>query len=146
MSNRNAMSGEDLSKRIQELRELREVHKSAHRRPRQRSLTKVQRNRILEKTGGRCHICGGKIKGAWNADHILAHSRGGKHSVDNYLPAHGTCNHYRWDYLPEEFELILKLGVWTRTEIQRGSGVGRQIQDKFSKREARRLARHVARS
>lgn len=33
-------------------------------------------------------------------------------SADNFLPAHSTCNNYRWDYLAEEFELILKLGVW----------------------------------
>jgi hypothetical protein len=37
-------------------------------------------------------------------------------SITN-LPAHSTCNNYRWDYLPEEFQYILKLGVWASTQM-----------------------------
>ena len=29
--------------------------------------------------------------------------------MDNYLPAHATCNNYRWDYTAAEFQEILKL-------------------------------------
>ena len=88
-------------------------------RPPRGSLTAVERHQVLAKTAGRCHICGGKIKGkAWHADHVMAHSAGGVHDVDNYLPAHSLCNNYRWDYRPEEFQYILKLGVWTRTQIE----------------------------
>ena len=63
------------------------------------------------------------------------------HAADNYLPAHVTCNNYRWDYLPEEFELILKLGVWARTEVEKGTSVGLVIEKKFSQKEAKRQAR-----
>lgn len=63
------------------------------------------------------------------------------HAEDNYLPAHVTCNNYRWDYLPEEFELILKLGVWARTEVENGTSVGLAIEKKFSQKEAKRQAR-----
>jgi hypothetical protein len=45
------------------------------------------------------------------ASRVIAHSAGGTHEVDNYLPAHSTCDNCRWDYLPEEFQYILKLGV-----------------------------------
>jgi len=59
-------------------------------RARRKSLTADECREILRKTGKRCHICGGKIKRGqkWQADHILAHAHGGKHSLDNYLPAH----------------------------------------------------------
>ena len=73
----------------------------------------------------------------------MAHSAGGSHSVDNYLPAHAACNNYRWDYLPEEFQLILKLGVWARTEIERQTPVGLSIAKAFSAKEAA-LARRRA--
>ena len=71
----------------------------------------------------------------------MAHSVGGSNSFENYLPAHRTCNNYRWDYLPEEFQLILKLGVWARTQIEQGTRVGRFIEQRFSKYEAGRIRR-----
>lgn len=86
------------------LRRQREAGKTVNRRPRPPRLTTAQRNEVLEKTAGRCHICGGEIHGSWSADHVLAHSAGGGNTADNYLPAHGLCNNYRWDYLPEEFQ------------------------------------------
>jgi 5-methylcytosine-specific restriction endonuclease McrA len=76
-------------------------------RPRRAVLTNVDRGKVLGKTGGRCHICGGAINGDdWQADHILAHSTGGAHLVENYLPAHSICNNYRWHYDAEEFQLF----------------------------------------
>jgi hypothetical protein len=115
--------------------------KDANRRPRLRRLTAAERADILSKTGGKGHICGGDIRGLWNADHVMAHSAGGKHSADNYLPAYSTCNNYRWDYLPEEFELILKLGVWARTQVEKGTIVGQSIEQRFSAYEATRIGR-----
>ncbi len=119
----------------------RDKAKGENRRPRRHRLSPARREEILRKTGGKCHICGGDIRGSWHADHVLAHSAGGEHSVDNYLPAHPTCNNYRWDYLPEEFELILKLGVWARTQVQNGTPVGRAIEERFAAYEKRRLSR-----
>jgi len=131
--------GKQLRDRLMAMHRLREHGKAANRRPRRARLTAAERAAILCKTGGKCHICGGGISGPWNADHVLAHSAGGEHAAANYLPAHGTCNNYRWDYLPEEFELILKLGVWARTQVERGTAVGRAIEKKFSAYE---VARH----
>ncbi len=106
------------------------------------SLTAAERSAILAKTSGRCHICGGEVEvGKWQADHVIAHSAGGNHKVDNYLPAHSSCNNYRWDYLPEEFQYILKLGVWARTQIERGTAVGYDVASAFEGYETRRVKR-----
>jgi hypothetical protein len=76
----------------------------------------------------------------------MAHSAGGEHSLDNFLPAHSICNHYRWDYLPEEFELILKLGVWAHTQIEKGTMVRRSIEQHFSEYEAKRIGRRKSKT
>ena len=97
---------------------------------------------MLRKTGGRCHICGGTINGNdWEADHVMAYSTGGTHSVDNYLPAHFICNNYRWHYDTEEFQWILKLGVWIRTQIERETPLGLAAGKKFCEHDQRRAGR-----
>jgi hypothetical protein len=78
---------------------------------------------------------------AWQADHVMAYSASGVHDGDNYLPAHSLCNNYRWDYLPEEFQYILKLGVWTRSQIERGTLLGNAVASSFAGHEARRVKR-----
>ena len=106
------------------------------------SLTKSQRSDVLSKTGERCHICGGTINANdWQADHVLAHSSGGKHSVDNYLAAHSICNNYRWHYHAEEFQWIFKLGVWLRTQIERKTAIGQNAGREFCAHERRRAGR-----
>ncbi|MGH8543053.1 MAG: HNH endonuclease [Gammaproteobacteria bacterium] len=110
-------------------------------RPPRMALSKSDREIILKKTNTRCHICGGEIDGTWQADHVLAHSGGGGHAIDNYLPAHTACNNYRWDYTAAEFQEILKLGVWARTQVERGTAVGREIASRFSVYEVKRRKR-----
>lgn len=135
-------SESSLRDRLIALRRARKENKEANRRPRSQRLRPPERATVLSKTGGRCHICGGPIVGnRWNADHVLPHSAGGSHSVDNYLPAHGTCNNYRWDYLAAEFEVIMKLGVWARTQVEKRTNVGRLIEERFSGHEAKRVNR-----
>lgn len=108
---------------------------------RRKALNPVERAQVLATTARRCHVCGGKINGSWQADHVLAHSSGGAHSADNYLPAHALCNNYRWDYGAKEFQWILKLGVWVANEIRRGTAVGLAVSDGFAKKEVRRERR-----
>ena len=132
---------ETLRERICRLRREREERKSVNRHPR-KSPSQAERAEILKKTDGNCHICGGEIVGGnWQADHVKAHSGGGEHSLDNYLPAHAICNNYRWDYLAEEFQLILKLGVWARTQIEKNTTVGKDLEKGFAKHEAHRISR-----
>jgi 5-methylcytosine-specific restriction endonuclease McrA len=144
MTEKLPQSAEELAKHYETMRrERRRRKESAQARGAKRArLTSAQRRRILAKTGGRCHLCGGRIDGKWQADHVLAHSGGGQHSEDNYLPAHALCNNYRWHYTAEEFQQILKLGVWARTQIQRLTRVGRYVAEEFLKYEKRRAARN----
>jgi 5-methylcytosine-specific restriction endonuclease McrA len=115
-----------------------EVRAHGHKRLR---LSAAERRAILSKTGGRCHICGGEIDGAWDADHVFAHAQGGAHATDNYLPAHSICNTYRWFYGTEEFQWILKLGVWLRTQIESGDDSALGLAERFIRHEARRDSR-----
>jgi 5-methylcytosine-specific restriction endonuclease McrA len=109
-------------------------------------LTKPERDAILAKTAGRCHICGGAIEGAWEADHVFAHAQGGAHAIDNYLPAHPLCNNYRWYYGTEEFQWILKLGVWWRSQVEHEDPLASRLAERFVKYEGRRQARRRLRS
>ena len=141
------MTAEELVDLLGELRNQREHAKHATRSsksPRSR-LSRADREMVLRKTGGKCHICGGAITGRWHADHVLAHSRGGSNTSDNYLPAHAACNNYRWDYSPEEFHYILKLGVWLRTQIERRSEIGLSAAAPFARHEASRMQRRRSR-
>lgn len=132
------ITGEELAQLLHELRLRRRNIKANTKQTlaKRSALSNLQRKHVLAKTGGRCHICGGAISGQWDADHVFPHSSGGTHSEDNYLPAHDICNTYRWDYTPEEYQLILKLGVWLKGEILRETKVGRQAAEKFVKRQA----------
>jgi 5-methylcytosine-specific restriction endonuclease McrA len=99
------------------------------------------RREVLAKTDSHCHICGGKIDGAWDADHVLAHAQGGVHCVDNYLPAHKLCNNYRWFYGTEEFQWILKLGVWLRTLVEKEDRQALELISRFMRHGGRRHSR-----
>src|SRR5689334_24271583 len=134
--------------RLKLLRERRRQGKIAGSTKRRQALTKEQRNLILNKTGGRCHICGGKIKKAenWQADHVLAHAHGGKHSVENYLAAHAICNNYRWHYGSEEFQWIMKLGIWIRTLIEKRDNLAMALAERFIKYERHRITRQKSNS
>ena len=128
---------------LRRLRRVRRKRKLAVRSQggKRQSLNVRGRRNVLDKTGKRCHICGGKIDGAWEADHVFAHAQGGDHSVDNFLPAHKICNNYRWFYGPEEFQWILKLGVWLRTKIENEDQFAMELAEKFVRDERRRDSR-----
>ena len=133
--------GDELREHLMALRVMRRQRKASIHRPRRNRLTPAQREEILAKTDGRCHICGGEIEGSWQADHVIAQSAGGSSQTNSYLAAHPVCNNYRWDYVPQEFEIILKLGVWARTQVERDTIVGRAISMGFAAYEARRVSR-----
>ena len=82
--------------RIRKNHRIKEKAKKKQSTLRRGNLLQSERHAILQKTGGRCHICGGEIQGRWQEDHVLAHSAGGSSSPDNYLTAHSLCNNYRW--------------------------------------------------
>jgi 5-methylcytosine-specific restriction endonuclease McrA len=133
----------DCSEFVARLRALESERSDSKVKARRKSLSPQDRHAIFAKTGGKCHICGGQIaeNESWQADHVFSHSMGGAHSLDNYLPAHSLCNNYRWFYLSEEFQWILKLGVWLRTEIRKQSRIGRIAAIAFLAHERIRVAR-----
>jgi 5-methylcytosine-specific restriction endonuclease McrA len=139
------ISAEEFSTRLRELRAVRLNKKLAMRKviAGRRSLATSERKAILEKTDNKCHICGGEICGPWDADHVFSHSLGGVHGVSNYLPAHPICNNYRWFYGTEEFQWILKLGVWLRTRIEKKDRIGLDAANLFLRYEERRNGRRV---
>lgn len=122
----------DLRKRKREVRALRQ---------RRQSLSATQRREVLNKSGGRCHVCGGGINGAWDADHVFAYAQGGVHTAANYLPAHSICNSYRWFYGAEELQWILKLGVWLRTQIANEERSALTLAERFVRHEISRDSR-----
>src|SRR5262245_32514708 len=140
-------SPKDFSVRLRTLQQKRRGQKLAIRdQVVRQSLSRSERQDIFKKTAGRCHICGGTIEGAWEADHVFSHSLGGQHAADNYLPAHPICNNYRWFYGTEEFQWILKLGVWLRTQIEKETETGRFAAKTFCATERVSAARRMKRN
>ncbi len=131
---RTIKTGKGLIKLITNLKQLRSINKVIGNK--RSALTTTQRKLIFEKTDGHCHICGVQLEITnFQADHVKAHSAGGTHSANNYLPSCFTCNNYRWHYSSEEIQIILKLGVWVKTKITRDEVLGLEIANQFVKHE-----------
>jgi HNH endonuclease len=137
------LTPELLAQQLRDLRsERRKRHAGRREKPvRRQALSAKNRATVLAKTAGRCHLCGGEVVNRWTADHVLAHSNSGPHAIDNYLPAHGLCNGYRWAYSPEEFQWVLKIGVWTRRQMESRTAFGRAMLRGFFDYDRRRQAR-----
>jgi len=137
------LSANELAVRLVSLRNARRERQAAQRRiqNRRKSLSAQERRTVLEKTDGRCHICGGFVQDRWEADHVLSYSGGGHDATANYLAAHSLCNNYRWDYTPEEFQWVLKIGVWARKRMEEKSRLGDEMRKRFFRYEVRRANR-----
>jgi hypothetical protein len=133
-------TGNDLIKLVHTLRENRweenEKRKKAKKIMKRQSLTKAQRQRILEKTDSRCHVCGIELGiNDFHADHVKIYMLGGEHKENNYLPCCKACNRYRWHFSPGELQIIIKLGVWVKGRMIRNLELGLLIADGFVKHE-----------
>ncbi len=66
--------------------------------------------RLLWENGKRCAICGRKIKSFedLSVDHIVPLSRKGQRTINNCQLAHKWCNSMKSDYMPDEFERMLR--------------------------------------
>ena len=127
-------NGRQLKKRLTELKDAREERQARYRKSGGRgrtALARREREEVLKKTAGRCHICCGEVDPSWRVDHVQPPGEGGSNELDNLLPAHRLCNHYKWDYFPEENQWILKIGVWARRQILSNSQLGSQIASEF---------------
>ena len=74
-----------------------------------RAKTKMKLQLVWDR-GKRCAICGRKIKDLddLTIDHIIPLAKGGKNTIENYQLAHKKCNELKGQFMPEEFEKILK--------------------------------------
>lgn len=80
---------------------------------RNKSLTKRwQKNHLINKSGGICHICKKpfKSKKEITIDHLIPISKGGFDELDNYGIAHFYCNQLKNDMTPQEFAEFQKGG------------------------------------
>jgi len=51
------------------------------------------RDRIMDREGNRCHLCGCEIDGKkWDLDHVIALINGGENRESNLKPAHRKCH------------------------------------------------------
>lgn len=132
------------AKLVARLRKLRAARRRRHKgvlRQRRGTLTRSERAEVLAKTGHRCHICGGRVGAGWRADHVFPYSSGGTHEIRNYLPTHAMCNSYRWDYSPQESQWIMKIGIWARLRMEKGSALGEEMLEAFHAYETQRAKR-----
>lgn len=131
---RSIKTGNGLIKLINNLKLNRKNNKVKN--VKRKTLTKKQRQIILDKTNSKCHICGIELDiNNFQADHIQSHSSGGAHELNNYLPSCFTCNNYRWHYSSEELQIILKLGVWAKTKAISNTQLGAELAEEFVKHE-----------
>jgi hypothetical protein len=80
--------------------------------------------------------CGGEVtENKFAADHVHSHAAGGEHKLANYLPAHRLCNGCRWFYSPEEFQWILRMGIWARKQMEDKKPIGVEMGPIFLKHE-----------
>ena len=131
---RSIKTGKGLRKVIVNLRTHRRVNKIKDAK--RSALARKQREVILSKTDGRCHVCGIEIElNNFHADHVKAHITGGLHAENNYLPSCSTCNNLRWHYSSEEIQIILKLGRWLKTRIIQDDELGLSLANQFIKHD-----------
>lgn|GEM_PF-671534 len=141
-------SPEGLADRLQELRKDRCQGDAKQRLEPSWPRAKLDRRAILEKTAGRCHICGGVIASGsyWEADHVFPSSGGGPSDIGNYLPAHGLCNGAKWDQSGEELQWVLKIGVWAKKQMESDSELGSTMLRRFWMQEQNRVKRQKSAS
>ncbi|MGA9527827.1 MAG: HNH endonuclease signature motif containing protein [Terriglobales bacterium] len=142
-------SDEELTKHLKFLHGKRRTDKAKRKeeeQERRRRLTPDERKEVFNKTGGHCHLCGGNLSEVaigelaqerelalhFVVDHVVPVASGGGESLDNFLAAHGLCNGCRWFYSPEEFQWILRMGIWARKQMEDASSkIGRDMRGPF---------------
>lgn len=108
------------------------------------SLTTAERKAVFKKTGGTCHVCGGRVGVRWQADHVVPHKLGGQAKVENYLPICKECNRLRWSHAPEVIRLIMRLGTYAKNEIRHETELGEQLLSLVLKRLHGNRKRRIA--
>ena len=106
-------------------------------------VTQAGRKRIRAKTGGTCHVCGGRAGKRWHADHVKPRRLGGTSEDSNYLPTCQECNRLRWGYPPEVLRFIMRLGVYAKKEIREETPLGKALIGLVQRRDRANRRRKV---
>ena len=64
---------------------------------------RIDRQAVLEKTGGHCGYCGKELGGKFHVDHIYPKHRGGKDDITNLIAACQRCNIRKATFTVEGF-------------------------------------------
>jgi RNA polymerase-binding transcription factor DksA len=113
--------------------------------------------RIFDRTGGVCHLCGDAIKfenrgwavvmnGHWEADHVVQLKKDGSKDESNLLPACTRCNRLRLGSSGRSLQEILFLGRLVRSEIKKKTPLGRKLADLKAKRVWENHAKRMRKS
>ncbi len=62
-----------------------------------RNFTSLQKRELYLRSNGECEICAEDLESDWQADHKVAHSRGGLTTVENGLALCRSCNSRKSD-------------------------------------------------
>lgn len=112
-------------------------------RSRPRSPSAERRKEIRQKTGGRCHVCGGPLGAKWQADHVRPHARGGDGSAANYLPCCKICNRARWHNRSKKIRNIMKYGVFAYSQVTAKTALGKELRKAYRAHRKRCKARRI---
>jgi len=114
-----------------------------------KSISKYVREGVWNKSQGRCHICGKRLRknakmgdyGRWHVGHIKAHARGGSQKIGNLLPTCRDCNLILKHSGSKRIKKILRLGVWGEAEIRGKTKLGKQLAILYRDRKLTRIRR-----
>ena len=107
-------------------------------------MTPNQRQLVLDKTGGLCHICGTNMNNKeWQADHVQPRKRGGSNDPSNYLPTCRECNRMKWHRGPIKIRKTIELGLYAFREVKNGTDLGKELKLLRTKRRKENKSRRV---
>ena len=97
---------------------------------------------IFSRTSGHCHFWGELLvfsrrgmkkgrteNGAWEVDHVIQKDKGGKNTIENYLPACVRCNRLRWHRKGADLRELLLLGLIAQKAVKEGTTTGQRIRE-----------------
>ncbi len=91
---------------------VREIRRKRVAREKENQVGEVSYERILERDGLVCHICGGAVtEDQLSFEHVIPLERGGEHSEDNIKVSHLVCNKRKGTKLMSELTAYDQRGI-----------------------------------
>jgi hypothetical protein len=106
-----------------ELRRLSSLRKKIADKLESKKFSKEEKKEIYLKTNGFCHVCGIEISSA--SFSITTSINNSNNFI--FFPACKSCKRIHDNYLPEEIQWILKIGLWAKTQIEYETDIGKNI-------------------